>query len=85
MTEKSWYIYILECKDTSFYTGVTNDIQKRMDAHASGRGSKYVARKGFSRLLHFKECTDKSEACKIEYKIKQLPKWEKIMWFKESQ
>ena len=44
---KKWYVYILECQDGSFYTGVTNDVDARMKAHAEGKGSKYVYRKGF--------------------------------------
>ena len=83
MTDKQWHVYILECKDKSFYTGVTNDIPKRMKTHASGKGSKYVARKGFLQLLASKECASKSDACKEEYMIKQLPKWDKIRWFKD--
>ena len=76
-----WHVYILECKDGSFYTGVTNNISARMKAHAIGKGSKYVFRKGFKRLLRTKQCKDKSDACKCEYEIKQLPRAEKLAWF----
>ncbi len=79
--EKSWYVYILECNDGSFYTGVTNDLDVRMNAHATGKGSKYVSRKGFKELLRVKLCKDKSDACKCEYAIKQLPRNEKLSWF----
>ena len=79
--EKKWFVYILECSDGSYYTGVTNDIESRMNAHIMGKGSKYVYRKGFKKLLRFKECEDKSEACKCEYEIKQLSKREKLGWF----
>lgn len=82
--EKQWYVYILECMDGSFYTGVTNDIDKRMKAHAQGKGSKYVYQKGFKELLHTKPCLDKSDACKAEYFIKKLPKYEKLTWFQEN-
>jgi putative endonuclease len=82
MGDKTWKVYILECLDGSFYTGVTNDLDKRMAAHKSGKGSKYVKQKGFSCLLAFKDCKDKSDACKCEYFIKTLPKWEKLKWFK---
>ena len=77
---KTWYVYILECMDGTFYTGVTNDIDNRMKAHANGTGSKYVNRKGFKKLLRVKECADKSDACKCEYQIKQLSRWEKLDW-----
>ena len=79
--EKPWFVYILECQDGSFYTGVTNDIDKRMDSHAKGKGSKYVARKGFKQLRGQKLCENKSEACKEEYRIKQLEKTEKLREF----
>jgi len=84
MEQKSWCVYLLECKDGSFYTGVTNDIEKRMQAHAKGKGSKYVYRKGFKRILASKLCPTKSDACKSEYQIKQLPKYDKLIWFKEN-
>ena len=79
--EKSWYVYILECEDGSYYTGVTNDVDARMKAHAEGRGSKYVYQKGFGKLLRTKLCKDKSDACKCEYAIKKLPRNEKLGWF----
>ena len=43
--KKDWYVYLLECMDGSFYTGVTNNIDARMNAHSIGKGSKYVYRK----------------------------------------
>ncbi|MBT3985132.1 GIY-YIG nuclease family protein [archaeon] len=76
-----WYVYILECKDDSLYTGITNDLDKRMAAHKSGKGSKYVKWKRFHKLLHAIEVKDKSEAAKLEYKIKQLERNEKITFF----
>jgi putative endonuclease len=82
--EKQWVVYILECLDGSYYTGVTNDIEKRMKVHSSGKGSKYVKNKGFSHLIATKNCKDKSDACKAEYWIKKLPRNEKLAWFSED-
>ena len=79
--EKQWQVYILECQDGSFYCGVTNDVDARMKAHAEGKGSKYVCRKGFKELLKVKLCKDKSDACKREYEIKKLDRGEKLGWF----
>jgi len=79
--KKQWCVYILECQDGSFYTGVTNDVDARMKAHAIGKGSKYVHKKGFKKLLRVEPCKNKSEACKCEYAIKQLPKHKKLDWF----
>tara|TARA_Y100000310_G_scaffold332390_1_gene407879 strand:+ start:563 stop:847 length:285 start_codon:yes stop_codon:yes gene_type:complete len=82
--EKPWFVYVLECMDESLYTGVTNDLEHRMHAHAAGKGSKYVRIKGFSRLLRAKECKDKSDACTCEYQIKQLSRNEKLDWFRDN-
>ena len=81
MIEKQWHVYILECQDGSFYTGVTNDVDARMKAHAEGKGSKYVYKRGFKRILRATPCKDKSEAYKCEYAIKQLPRNKKLAWF----
>lgn len=79
--EKQWCVYILECGDGSFYTGVTNDVDARMKVHAEGKGSKYVRQKGFKKLLRVQPCKDKSEACKCECAIKKLHRGEKLGWF----
>ena len=82
--EKIWHVYLLECMDGSYYTGITNDINKRMAAHEKGTGSKYVRRKGFKCLLRTRACKDKSDAAKEEYQIKQLPKYDKLDYFKSD-
>lgn len=79
--EKPWFVYILECKDDSLYTGITNDLDKRMKAHKEGKGSKYVNRKGFGQILHAINVSDKSEAAKLEYAIKKLRRNDKITFF----
>jgi len=72
LNKDDWYVYILQCKNDTLYTGVTNDLSKRMQTHAKGKGSKYVKAKGFKQLLLFKKCKNKSIAHKGEYQIKQL-------------
>jgi len=79
--KKHWCVYLLECCDGSVYAGVTNDVDKRMKAHAEGKGSKYVYSKGFRKLLFAKSCTSKSDACKCECQIKKLPRNQKLEWF----
>jgi putative endonuclease len=76
-----WFVYILECYDDSLYTGITNDLKKRMLTHQSGKGSKYVRAKRFKQILHAIQVADKSEAAKIEYHIKQLERNDKITFF----
>jgi putative endonuclease len=82
--EKKWFVYILECMDGSYYTGVTNNLELRMKAHSEGKGSKYVWKKGFKELLRARPCENKSQACKFEYEIKQLARKEKLSWFDEE-
>jgi putative endonuclease len=82
--EKPYYVYLLECKDGSYYTGITNDLEKRMKTHANGKGSTYVRAKGFDKLIASKKIGKKSEALKIEYKIKQLTKKEKLEYFSQQ-
>ena len=60
LMKKKWFVYILECKDGTYYTGISNDVEKRMEAHQNGKGSKYVYQKGFGKLLRVKLCKDKS-------------------------
>ncbi len=79
--KKQWFVYILECGDGSYYTGVTTNVDARIKAHAEGKGSKYVYNKGFRKLLFAKPCDSKSQACKYEYQIKKLPRSQKLGWF----
>ncbi len=79
--ENEWFVYILECCDGSYYTGVTNDVEERMRAHQEGRGSKCVRAKGFLRLLRSCKCRDKVHAFKCEWEIKRLPREKKLAWF----
>lgn len=81
MDEKDWFVYLLECQDGSFYTGVTVDVDKRIKTHSSGKGSKYVRYKKFKKLLASKKCKNRSEAQKNECYIKSLSKYDKTKWF----
>ena len=83
--KKPWFVYILECNDDSLYTGITPDLEKRMIVHQKGMGSKYVRSKGFKQILHAISVEDKSQAAKMEYKIKQLDRNEKITFFMKHQ
>ena len=84
MIKNNWFVYLVECKDGSFYTGITNDLEKRMNAHINGNGRKYVLAKGFKEIIAYKKCADKSEACKHEYFVKQLQHNKKAEWFRKT-
>ena len=73
-----WYVYIVECNDGSLYTGITNDINKRIKKHNSGKGAKYTKTRLPVKLKIKFEANDRSEASKLEYKIKQLSRQEKL-------
>jgi len=70
MKEHLWFVYILRCKDESFYTGITNGIQERIAKHNSGEGAKYTRARKPVRLVYQETCSDKSTARKRELEIK---------------
>lgn len=72
-----YYTYILRCTDNSVYTGITNNINKRMDKHFSKEGAKYTKSHKPEKLEAVWKSKDKSLACKLEYQIKQLTKKQK--------
>ena len=71
------YTYILSCKDNSYYTGYTNDLDKRIKAHNEGKGAKYTKGRGPVELVYREEYEDKSLAMRREWEIKQLSRSEK--------
>lgn len=73
-----WYVYLLMCVDNTIYTGITNNLQKRIDTHNKAKGAKYTKTRIPVTLLKFFEVANKSEALKLEYKIKQMPRAEKL-------
>lgn len=73
----SWTVYILECFDKTYYCGITNDIDKRLAAHNSGKGARYTKGRRPVILLYQEEASSKSSALKREYQIKQMSKKEK--------
>lgn len=75
--EKQWVVYILECKDGTFYTGITDRLQYRLAAHRAGKGAKYTKGRGPLKLRYLEACADHSSALKREIAIKRLTKKEK--------
>ena len=77
-----WYLYILRCKDGSLYTGITTDVEKRLEAHRSGKGAKYTRGRGPLVLVYREECGDHSDALKREIEVKALTREEKLKLIK---
>ena len=71
------YTYIVKCSDGTFYTGWTNDLTRRMEAHNQGRGAKYTKARRPVTLIYYETFETKEEAMKREYAIKRLSLKEK--------
>ena len=77
MESKGHYVYIVECKDRTYYTGYTTDIKRRVKEHNQGIGAKYTRGRTPVKLIYFEQKNTKSKAMKREYEIKQLTRKEK--------
>lgn len=71
------YTYIVECSDGTFYTGWTNDLDRRIDAHNSGKGAKYTKTRRPVTLVYYEMFETKEEAMRREYEIKQYSRRQK--------
>jgi putative endonuclease len=74
---KTWFIYIIRCTDGSLYTGSTNHVIRRWHQHRRGRGAKYLQAHKPKAIVYIEEHSDRSQACKREYQIKQFSKQKK--------
>ena len=72
-----WYVYILRCGDGTLYTGITDDIPRRLAAHRAGKGAKYTRGRGPLELVYQEQAPDKSAALRREEAIKRLRRGEK--------
>ncbi|CAK7052357.1 GIY-YIG nuclease family protein [Phascolarctobacterium sp.] len=72
------YVYILRCKDDSLYTGWTNDLEKRLAAHNSGKGAKYTRGRGPVKLVYSEQLTTKEDALQRECEIKKMTRSVKL-------
>lgn len=71
------YVYIVRCSDQTLYTGWTNHLEKRIEAHNAGKGAKYTKARRPVELVYFETFEHKRDSLKREYQIKQLKKSEK--------
>ena len=74
---ESWKLYILRCRDNSLYTGITTDVERRLEAHRCGKGAKYTRGRGPLELVYWEECGNHSQALKRELEIKAMKREEK--------
>ncbi len=79
---KRWYLYMVQCSDGTLYTGITNDLPRRISEHNSGTASRYTRSRLPVKLVYRESCRNKSSALKKEYRIKSLSREEKGEYIK---
>jgi putative endonuclease len=80
MTKSSdiWHVYMVRCCDGTLYTGITNDLGKRIEAHNSAKdGARYTRSRRPVKLVYSQQVESKSAAASLEYQIKRLPRAKK--------
>ena len=76
--DTQWFVYIVRCSDETYYTGITTNIDRRINEHNSTtKGAKYTRSRKPVELEEYKEFQDRSSASKEEYRIKQLSRTNK--------
>jgi putative endonuclease len=76
-SREKWFLYILNCCDGSFYTGITNDLERRLKMHRDGKASKYTRTRRPVELLYQETCRNRSQALIRECEIKEWPRSKK--------
>ena len=80
----TWLVYLLRCSDGKIYTGVTNDLEKRIAAHNRGDASRFTRARLPVTLIDASRPMPKAEAFRLEYRIKRLPRARKTAALKEA-
>jgi len=78
-----WTVYILKCADDTYYTGISNNLSARLQAHNDGKGAKYTRGRGPFELVYHEQHASRSVATKREIEIKKLKRNEKIALSRE--
>lgn len=76
--DENWCVYVLRCRNNSLYTGMTNNIDRRLKEHVQGRGSKFVRSWKPFELVKTIPCRNAGEARRLECELKKLSRKEKI-------
>lgn len=80
----SWFLYLIECRDGSLYTGITTDVERRYAQHLRGKGARYTRAHPPRQLLGAIACADRSSASRAEYALKQCKPSEKRQWLTQQ-
>jgi putative endonuclease len=79
--DQSWFFYIVECRDNSYYSGITNDLAQRLKAHNQGSGAKYTRGRGPVTLVYSEKQDSLSDALKREALVKRWSRAQKQQLF----
>ena len=74
----TYWLYILQCGDNTLYTGTTDDVERRLAVHQSGKGAKYTRGRGPLTVVYREACTDRSAALRREAAVKRMTRAEKL-------
>ena len=77
MNKNKWIVYILKCSDGSLYTGITDNLVRRLTQHREGKGAKYTRGRAPLTLHHVERFETKGDALRREAEIKRLPTTQK--------
>ncbi|MDD4914878.1 MAG: GIY-YIG nuclease family protein [Methylococcales bacterium] len=72
LESKVWFVYLLECSNGKLYTGITLDLAKRFSQHSTGKGAMFTRLNRPERMIAAQPCENRSEASKLEWRIKGL-------------
>ena len=75
--EPIWYLYIIRCGDDTLYTGITTDVEKRLEAHRTGKGAKYTRGRQPLEVVYRECCGTHSDALKREIAVKHMSRQKK--------
>lgn len=80
----TWYVYIIECSDSTYYTGITTDLLRRFKQHANGCGAKYFNGREPIKIVYSEDGHTKSTASKRENEIKNRSRKYKLKLISEN-
>lgn len=79
--ENQWVVYMLECKDGTYYTGITNDLERRITEHndssPKSKAARYTRARQPVKIIYSENCENRQEASKREFAIKKLSRGQK--------
>jgi putative endonuclease len=81
---KMWFVYIIKCRDSSLYTGSTNNLHARFEKHKKGKGAKYTRSHKPKEIVFFEKHAKKIVALRREREIKKLTRKEKLEFLRKQ-